>query len=269
MKIDFKVVLIFTITSLSMGCSSMKYTVNSIYGDVKTSGSERITSKDMEHLPENVQNYLKFTKIIDKERAATVRLRQSGEFRTSPDQNWKPMKAEQYFNVNNVEFCWRGRTGIITATDKFTGGKGSLTVKLLGFIKVVDAKGSEVDQGEILRFLSEIVWFPSAFLSDNIKWSAVNDNSAKATISFREISDSAIFHFNEKNQIEKITAKRYMESGGKFSLEDWEIGVLDYAEFDGVMIPNRCNVSWKLETGDFCWYKFEIVDIDYNNPTVY
>jgi hypothetical protein len=33
---------------------------------------------------------------------------------------------------------------------------------------VADAKGKEVDHGEMMRHLSEMMWFPSAFLEDNI-----------------------------------------------------------------------------------------------------
>lgn len=235
---------------------------------------EVVTDKDIEGLPEPVQRYLKHTQIIGKEKIKTVRLKQGGYFRMKENQKWMPIKAEQYFNVDSVGFVWVAKVRIaplvsIFAKDEFIAGKGNLVVKLLGLIKVVDAKGHEVDHGEILRFLAECIWFPSAFLNDYIRWKGIDNGSAKATISYKGITASAIFHFNEKGEITKITAKRYREANGRFALEDWEGQIVEYREFNGVIIPNKVDIIWKLKTGDFCYDKVEIVDIEYNRPSVY
>ena len=230
---------------------------------------EIVTDEDMEGLPEPVQRYLRYTQIIGKEKIKTVRLKQGGYFRMKENQKWMPIKAEQYFNVNSVEFIWIAKVRVaplvsIYAKDEFIEGKGNLVVKLLGLIKVVDAKGYEVDHGELMRFLAECIWFPSAFLSDYIRWEAIDNGSAKATISYKGINASAIFHFNEKGEVTKITAKRYREVNGKFALEDWEGQIVEYKTFNGVIIPNKVNIIWKLKTGDFCYDKVEIIDIEYN-----
>ena len=94
--------------------------------------------------------------------------------------------------------------------------------------------------------------FPSAFLNDYIKWEAIDDNSAKATISYKGTTASAIFRFNQKGEIIRITAKRYREVNGKFVLEDWEGRILEYKMFNDIIIPNKVNIIWKLDTGDFC-----------------
>lgn len=106
-------------------------------------------------------------------------------------------------------------------------------------------------------------------MSPYIKWEAVDSNSAKATISYKGVSASAIFYFNEKGKIVKIKAKRYREVNGKFVLDDWEIPIIEYKMFNGIVVPSKVNVIWKLSTGDFCYDKVEIIDIEYNNPSVY
>ena len=235
---------------------------------------EIVTDEDIEGLPGPVQRYLKYTQIIGKEKIKTVRLKQGGYFRMKEDQKWMLIKAEQYFNVDSVEFIWVAKVRFVPilsiyAKDEFIDGKGNLMVKLLGLIKVIDAKGYEVDHGEILRFLAECIWFPSAFLNDYIRWEAIDNGSAKATISYKGINASAIFHFNEKGEVTKITAKRYREVNGKFALEDWEGQIVEYKELNGVIIPNKVNIIWKLKTGDFCYDKIEIIDIKYNKHSVY
>ncbi|MCW7078966.1 MAG: hypothetical protein OCU22_07575 [Canidatus Methanoxibalbensis ujae] len=244
-----------------------------LFGDGREITPEIVTDEDIEGLPEPVQRYLKYTQIIGKEKIKTVRLKQGGYFRMKENQKWMPIKAEQYFNVDSVEFIWIAKVRVapfisIYAKDEFIEGEGNLVVKLLGLIKVADAKGYEVDHGEILRFLAECIWFPSAFLSDYIMWEAIDNSSAKATIGYEGINASAIFHFNEKGEVTKITAKRYREVNGNV-LEDWEGQIVEYKEFNGVFIPNKANIIWKLKTGDFCYDRIEIVDIEYNKHSVY
>ncbi|GAB4180499.1 MAG: hypothetical protein Kow00108_16890 [Calditrichia bacterium] len=235
--------------------------------DMQEIGS--VTENDLQSLPEVVQKYLRFTGIVGKKMIKTVRLRQRGDFRLKPDQNFKKMEAVQYFNVDLMEFYWKGKVMIVTATDRFIEGKGDLMVKLLGLFKVAYAEGPEVDQGEILRFLAEGVWFPSVFVKDYIMWEEIDDHTAKATITHNNLRATATFFFNEKNQVEKITAKRYMERDGKFELKDWEIIIKEYKEFNDIRIPYRSEVIWKLENGDFCWYKPEVYEIEYNEMKEY
>ncbi|MCD6453721.1 MAG: hypothetical protein J7L62_00265 [Candidatus Aminicenantes bacterium] len=106
--------------------------------------------------------------------------------------------------------------------------------------------------------------FPSAFLNDYFRWDPIDEKTARATLTHRDISASAIFHFNNKGEIVRINAKRYMEVDGKFVLRDWEIPVLEYRTFHSIRIPARVDVVWKLEDGDFCYDRVEILSIEYN-----
>jgi hypothetical protein len=36
-----------------------------------------------------------------------------------------------------------------------------------------------------------------------------------------------------------------------------------FKEFEGIRVPYKFNVTWKLDTGDFNWLKLEIADIRY------
>ncbi len=254
---------------LTMGCTTMNKTVNKMFDKVDTEAVNKVSEEDLKPLPQVVQNYLRFTNIIGKEKIKTVRLKQGGGFRLKPEDEFKTLKAVQYFNLEAMEFIWQGKVSVITATDRFLNGKGDMTVKLLGFIKMASAEGPEVNQGEVVRFLAEGVWFPSVFLNDYIRWQALDERSAKATITLGDFSVSATFHFNEKNQVEKITTRRYMEKDGRFELEDWEIRIVEYSSFNDVFIPRKSEVVWKLDGGDFCWYKPEIYTIEYNISAVY
>jgi hypothetical protein len=57
-----------------------------------------------------------------------------------------------------------------------------MLIKAASLFTVADARGKEMDQGEMMRYLSEMMWFPSAFLEDNISFEAADATSARVTL---------------------------------------------------------------------------------------
>ncbi len=53
----------------------------------------------------------------------------------------------------------------------FKDGKGSMIIKVLSLINVVnDSNNEKINQGTLQRYLGEITWFPTAAVSPYIKW---------------------------------------------------------------------------------------------------
>ena len=153
----------------------------------------------------------------------------------------------------------------IHALDQFIRGKGNLVVRLSHMKTLVNASGAEIDRGELLRFLAEMVWYPTAFLEDFVTWDALDAVSAKATIRFGELSVSGVFHFDSEGQIVRFTGERYREVNGKYLLDDWSTEMDEYREINGVLIPGKGKAIWKLAAGDFCYFEGEIVKITFNS----
>ncbi len=233
-----------------------------------------ITQDDIRDLPEPAQRYLRYAQIIGKERIRTVRLKQSGIFRTKKDRRWMPIEAVQYYTVDPPAFVWRGTIKpfplfSISGRDKFQEGRGHMLIKLLSLIKVADAKGEEMDQGALVRYLNEIFWFPTAYLSDYIRWEPIDSVSAKATISVEGDTASAVLYFGPQGELTNFVADRYMAVEGKFVKERWSTPISEYKEISGFRVPVKGEAVWKLSSGDFSYFKLEITDIEYDNPSVY
>ncbi len=270
---------IITVATLSVIGNTLFYkntreTAKKILNRSKIKKLEIIKEQDIKELPQPVQRYLKYTQIIGKEKIKTARLKQGGYFRIKENQKWMPIKAEQYFNIDSVEFIWIAKVNIFPlismfAKDEFINGKGNLSVKLFGLFRVVDAKGHEIDNGEIMRFLAECIWFPTSFLNKQTTWETIDNLTAKAIIEHKGVSASVIFHFNKKGEIKKVSAKRQREVNGRFVLDDWEGRIIEYRLFNGIRIPNKVEILWKLNTGEFCYDKIEIIDIEYNVSSTY
>ncbi len=80
---------------------------------------------------------------------------------------------------------------------------------------------------------------------------------AVATMRYGGISASGVFTFNAAGDVVSFSAKRYYDRKAGPTLEDWLVAVdpEGYRAFDGIRIPARSTVTWKLKEGDFTWFK--------------
>ena len=230
-----------------------------------------ITEKDTQGLLEPVQRNLRYAGIIGKQRINTVRLKQKGLFKMKQGRKWMPYVARQYFTTDPPGFVWQARVKAaplfwISGRDMYYGGKGSMKIKLWSFIRIVNAAGPKLDQGAMLRYLSEIVWFPTAYLSDYITWEAVDANSAKATMSYGDVTSTAVLHYDEEGRLVSLFADRYKETDDNAVPERWSTPVKEYAEMNGLKVPVKAEAVWNLASGDFTYIDLEVTDIEYNNP---
>ncbi len=230
-----------------------------------------VTREEVASLPLVVQKWLKHSNVIGKEFTQTVHLKQKGEMRTAPDGKWMPFKAEQYFTTQKPGFIWladvEAAPGIyLAARDKYEDGKGHMLIKLLTLFPVADAKGKEINQSAMVRYLAEIIWFPSASLNNYIRWEQVDSATVKATMTYGGATASGFFKFNENGDVVSFEAKRHYYRKDGSTLEDWfaQIEPQGYKEFKGVRIPTKVTATWKLKEGDFTWLNMEISEIHYN-----
>ncbi len=54
--------------------------------------------------------------------------------------------------------------------------------KAAGLFTLFDDSSDQLTLGALTRYLSEMIWFPIAYLGDNITWTAVDDRSADVTL---------------------------------------------------------------------------------------
>ncbi len=229
----------------------------------------QITEEHISSLPEIVQRYLRYTGVVGRETIRTVHLKQQGFMRLQPEQKWLPVVAEQYFTTNPPAFLWRCKIRplplvSISATDRFSEGHGNMLVKLWSLITLGDARGSETDQGELQRYLAETVWFPTAWLSDAIKWQVIDAHSVKAIYNRQSVTASIVLHINEQGQLTHVTADRYREEHGRYRITPWLVRLETEHEVEGMRIPTRFEVSWHLPAGEFSWFRARITEIAYN-----
>jgi hypothetical protein len=221
-----------------------------MFKKVKDVRPQIVTKADIKSLSEPVRRWLRYSEVVGKEKVVSVRLKQKGFFRMKADKDWIPFEAEEYYTVNEPAFIWQAKMKMApffyaTGRDRYYEGKGNMLIKLASTVTVADGKGYEIDQGTLLRFLNEIMWFPSAALSYYVNWEWIDKNSAKATMSYGDVTASAIFVFDEKGALVTMTADRYCDIGyGKFRMEKWATPIEAYGRINNILLPYKGTAMW-------------------------
>jgi hypothetical protein len=238
--------------------------------NVATSGEDLLITEDMlTNLPEPVQRYMSFTGVLGKPWINRVNLKYVGNFRQGLDRPWMPMTATQVYMVSPPSFVWNARfkfmgLPLLRARDEYRSGYGHMYAKLAGLFTVFDVRGEQLDQGTMIRYLSEMIWFPTAFLGENITWHAVDNLSAD--VRFDDVGKSVTgrLFFDDDGRPTNFTAMRYREIDGDFSLDPWSTPITGYGVHAGLHLPTQGQAVWNLDTGDLVYADLEIKEVEYN-----
>lgn len=134
--------------------------------------------------------------------------------------------------------------------DKYHEGKGSMWVTINSLLTMVNAEDANIDLGALIRYQFEMMWFPTAYLNDNVKWIQLDDTHAKLILKDSGMECSCVFTFDKNGLISQVETKdRPFEKDGKYIYPAWFAQCSDYKEYQGVKIPTKCNVSWRFDDG--------------------
>ena len=272
-------IIILLVSMSALGTNQFNQLVDkeviTLFQNTKTDKALIVGKKNISHLPEIIQRWMKNSNAIGKPTITAVRLKQKGQMKTKPNGKWMHFTANQYFNIETPAFVWTTKVNTIfgdhiVGRDKLVNGEGEILIKLFGVIMIVNkAKNEKINQGAMLRFLAEMCWFPPAALNEYIEWEPINDTSAKVILTSGDKRVSGIYKFDIEGNILAFEAKRYFGGSKDSKLEKWVINIKDYKVFDGYKIPYKCKVTWKLKEGTFNWLDLEIIDLQYNKINAY
>jgi hypothetical protein len=131
---------------------------------------------------------------------------------------------------------------------------------------MADSKGTELDQGALLRLLGEMAWFPTAFLDRRyVRWSPADDRRATATFHVNGRVVSGQFTFGTDDLLTTYSAERYRDLGGGRSVLSPFIGrVSDYRPVEGILVPHRVIGSWVVDGAAIEYVNFEVQEMSFD-----
>ena len=232
---------------------------------------------ELEGLPEPVQRYFRAALTEGQPLITEVRAEQTGTFNlgigTGGDakaEKWKRFRAEQRVTTQRPGFIWDGRIfvapGVATFVwDAYLAGSGLLVGELLGLKRTMSERGTpELAQSELMRFFGEAAWYPTALLpSQGVRWEAVDDTSAKATITDGDITSTALFRFDEEGLIDSFLVDRERLVDGGSVRTPWEGRFRSYEHQDGMHIPMESEGFWILADGPHPYWRASTAKLEY------
>ncbi|MFZ1729348.1 MAG: DUF6544 family protein [Bacteroidota bacterium] len=228
---------------------------------------------DAASLPAPMQRYIAYSNPDGRAPATFARMQHSGTFRRSADEAWLQIRGEQYYETSEPAFVWAatmktGRLLWVRGRDKYIGGKGHMLIRLLSAFPIVDASGPEMDQSTLLRYISEMPWFPTAFLTvPGITYTAVDDNTVELKVVHGESTVSGRFTIDAEGAITEFhTEDRYREMDGQMLRLPWYCVYNKYEEKGGLRIPVTGKVAWQMPKGDLTYARFFIERMEYDIP---
>lgn len=234
--------------------------------------SRLVTEADLVGLPESVQRWLRWSNVVGTAYPVTVRLRQEGEFRMGQDRGWMPFTAEEYYTTDPPGYVWNVTFRMaplvtVSGRDRYADGQASILMRLLSLIPVANDHSPGLNQGAMLRFLNETMWFPAGVLSPYITWEPRDEVSAVATMRYGGVSASATFWFDDQGRLTNMTAERF--DNAKKAMLAWSTPISNYGQFAGIRVPVQGAGVWHYEQGEFPYIRLRVTDIEYNRPERY
>lgn len=236
---------------------------------------EKLTLDKIDHLPPQIQLWLKKIGIIGKEPIRTARFKQKGFMKLKPDQKkWIKATAFQTVTTEEPSFIWDAKIQFlpmlnVTGRDVYLNGEGSMLIKLASLFPIAKvANKRKVNQSTLQRYLLEMPWYPSAVANEYLTWEIIDQLTVKATMTYKGTSGTAVYHFEESGDLQKVSALRYKDSDEQAKPIECIGEVIETNEVNGIRLPTKLEVSWMLDEGKFTWYKVEIYDVEFNVPTI-
>ncbi|MCF8229311.1 MAG: hypothetical protein K9G58_00910 [Bacteroidales bacterium] len=238
----------------------------------RTAGNETdlITEKDLQHLPEIVQKYLRYAGVPGMQKVRNVHIFLEGRMRGGPDEDWMKIHAEQYSffdDPTRVFYIKAKKAGLpVRGIHLYKNEKAIMVVKLLGLFKVVDASGPVMDQSETVTMFNDMCMMaPGTLIDTRIQWEEIDSLNVKAVYTNGDHSISAKITFNEEGQLVDFISDDRSELRGKdFVQLPWSTPVEDYAEINGLMLPKHADAVYHRKEGPYSYAEFTVQDVLFN-----
>jgi len=234
---------------------------------------DRYDPRELSGLPEPVQRYFRAALQPGQRMVAAATIDHAGTFNMSErGEHWLEFASVQRVVLARPGFDWDARIRLLPGLafrvhDAYVAGEGILNARLLG-LPVVNLRGTpELARGELMRFLAEAAWYPTALLpSQGVQWTHVDDRHARATLADDGTQVSLTFGFGANGLIESVrTEDRGRMVAGNVVPTPWEGRWAQYAERDGMQVPLEGEVAWIPADGRKPYWRGRVTRLEYEH----
>jgi hypothetical protein len=215
-------------------------------------------ARELDGLPAPVQRYFRAALTDGQSIISAVTLEHHGLFNLGERADrWKPFTSRQRVITHRPGFVWDGKVALLPGLDvrvhdAYVAGEGILHPAIIGLFTIVDLPRTEaLARDELMRYFAEAAWYPTALLpSQGVRWEAVDEASARATLTDGPLGVSLLFHFGQDGMIDAVRADaRGRMLAGVMVETPWEGRWWNYQMRNGMRVPLSGEVAWLAEAG--------------------
>jgi hypothetical protein len=249
-----------------------KYLVEVARGYARNSKSTRepLTEKDLAHLPQLVQKYLRYVGVTGKDKVVNVTIHFNGVLQDKHKPLFR-IKAEQtsFFDVPTRLFYLKGlMMGLpVRALHKYMNAHAAFEVKPLALFHIVNEREGNLNIAETVTFFNDMCLLaPATLIDPAIKWEETGPCTVKARFTCNEITISATLVFNDEGQLVNFWSddRFYLNSRNNLQRMRWTTPARDYKDYNGFRLASYAEAIWSFPEGDFCYAKFNLNEVTYN-----
>lgn len=219
------------------------------------------------NLPAPVRRYFAAVLQPGQSIVTGVEINHTGTFNMSETgEKWVPFTSNQRVATQPPGFDWDARIAMapgfpVFVHDAYVGGEGLLLAKAWGVVTLACQSGTpDIAHGELMRYLAETAWYPTALLpGQGVEWEAVDDTTARATLTDATTTVSLVFAFDADGLISTVRSEgrqRALKSGTVST--PWQGRFWAYAPHDGMLVPTQGEVSWEVDGVAFPYWRGEV-----------
>ncbi len=238
---------------------------------VAASRPSRYHREELDGLPPPVARYFHAVLREGQPIVTAATMVQQGVFDLGrPAERWRRFTATQRVVTRRPGFDWDARIALLPGVpvrvhDAYVAGEGLLHASLFGLVPLARLRGTpELAEGELMRFLAEAAWYPTALLpSQGVRWEPVDERSAAATLADGDVRVTLTFHFADDGTIASVRGIRGRTVGTRIFPTPWEGRWAHYELHGGMRIPTEGEVAWHLPDGRRPYWRGRLVRIAY------
>ncbi|WP_238883802.1 DUF6544 family protein [Clostridium sp. YIM B02551] len=234
-----------------------------------TTLNKNFTEEDISSLPLPVQKYFRYCGYIGKPKMANMKI-----YFKDVDfvQASRKLKIEYtlYSFINKPTRFALINTSLMgipfEGIDSYKDGVGGMKGQIAKLITLFDERGKAMDKACLATYLSEGLIIPNVALQDFVNWESIDENHAKANITYYGIEASGIFTFDDNGCMISFTTedREYNDGKGNSRIEKWSAVCRGYKDVNGIKYPTVLQGVWHLAAGDLVYFDGKDMKIEYN-----
>ena len=150
--------------------------------------------------------------------------------------------------------------------DSLINGKGGMKGVLGKAITLFNQTGKEMDTACLVTLLADSPVLPGIWLQDYVTFEELDANRVQASLTYKDMTVSGIFAFNEAGEITKFTTddRAMVYPDGRIEYWPWTTVYEDYKDNgDGVLLPYHLKAIWNYADGDLVYFDGVVDQIAY------